>query len=81
MIPLVIENATHVFKPPRDYDGRKGNMQPLHVIQTEGCLVSRWEPSPNELAILNEGGSVELWVMGNKQPPVFIKVNKLVNDE
>lgn len=43
----------------------------LHVALIDGCYVSRWEPTPTELALLNAGGSVELWVMG-AQPPVML---------
>src|SRR6185312_6765932 len=60
MIPLRIVGATHVMIAPRGMEG-----------EVRGC-VSRWEPTPDELAILNAGGSVELWVMG-QQPPVALR--------
>jgi hypothetical protein len=43
----------------------------LHVAVVDGCCVSRWEPTPDELTLLNAGGSVELWVLGG-QPPVML---------
>lgn len=46
--------------------------QPLYAVVVQDCYVSRWEPTPDELAILMEGGSVELWVVG-MQPPVHIR--------
>ena len=67
MIPLRIAGATHVMNPP----GGKHDVRPLIVRQIEDCFVSRWEPTPGELAILNAGGSVELWVIGH-QPPVAL---------
>ncbi len=69
MIPLRIKDATHVFKAP---PGQEGEVRDLHVKVVDGCCVSRWEPTPRELEILNNGGSVELWVIGG-QPPVFLQ--------
>jgi len=53
--------------------GSEDTVLDLHVIIADGCSISRWEPTPDELAKLNAGGSVELWVIG-RQPPVFIGV-------
>lgn len=68
MIPLRIENATVIMRGPAGTDVRD-----LHVAVIDGCCVSRWEPTPDELATLQAGGSVELWVMG-QQPPVMLTV-------
>lgn len=70
MIPLRIEGATHIMKAP---PGKEGEVRDLHVLVTDGCCVSRWEPTPRELEALNRGGSIELWVMG-VQPPVMLAV-------
>lgn len=70
MIPLRIEGATHIMKAP---PGQEDTVRDLHVAVIDGCSVSRWEPTPDELATLNAGGSVELWVMGG-QPPVMLTV-------
>jgi hypothetical protein len=51
--------------------GHEDNVRPLHIAMIDGCSVSRWEPTPNELDLLILGGSVELWVMGG-QPPVML---------
>ncbi len=50
-----------------------GSVRDLHVVRIDGYCVSRWEPIPDELAILNRGGSVELWMMGT-HPPVALRV-------
>jgi len=60
--------------------GDEGSVRDLHVVITDGCCVSRWEPTPDELAKLNAGGSVELWVSG-RQPPVWIGVADYVGAE
>lgn len=70
MIPLRIEGATHIMLAP---PGKEGEVRDLHVLAQDGCCVSRWEPTPGELEVLNNGGSVELWVMGG-QPPVMLTV-------
>lgn len=48
------------------------NCTPLYVKQVDECFVSRFEPTPEELAVLNAGGSVELWIVGC-QPPIHIR--------
>lgn len=68
MIPLRIEGADYVKKAPPGYEKE---VRDLHVKVIDGCSVSRWELTPEELRVLVEGGSVELWVMG-AQPAVFI---------
>mgnify|MGYP000936494736 CR=1 FL=1 len=76
MLPLRIEGATVVMRAPKGMD----DCRDLHVRVIEGCYVSRWEPTPDELAALNAGGSVELWVVGG-QPPVALKVAEPARDE
>lgn len=38
------------------------------------CMVSAWEPTPEELAALNAGAKVMLRVVGSSHPPVMIYV-------
>ncbi len=65
MIPLKIEGADMRL------DGN-GTVRPLYVKIEDGCYISRWELTPEELEMLNQGGSVELWVDSSSHPPVFI---------
>jgi hypothetical protein len=74
MIPLRIEGATHIMAAP---PGRP-EVRDLHTRLVDGCYVSRWEPTPIELQMLNQGGPVELWVMGG-MPPVNIQVARKVD--
>lgn len=69
MIPLRITGATHVMHAPPGND----DVRDLHVRVEGGVYLSRWEPTPAELALLNAGGSVELAVLGG-QPTVSIAV-------
>lgn len=70
MIPLRHERATVVMRAPPG----QPEVRDLHVALIEDCSVSRWEPTPAELEILNAGGSVELWVQGRQPPVVLIAV-------
>jgi hypothetical protein len=36
------------------------------------AMVSCWEPTPAELAVLNNGGKVYLRIVGQGHPPVMI---------
>jgi hypothetical protein len=70
VIPLRHEQATITMTAPA---GHEAEVRPLHVAIIDGCSASRWGPTPEELTVLNAGGSVELWVMG-RQPPVMLTV-------
>lgn len=41
-----------------------------------GCaaMVSTFRPSPDELAVLNAGGGIDLAIMGRGMPPVAVNV-------
>jgi hypothetical protein len=67
MLSKVIPGYTTRLGPPEDMP----DCNPLFVRLVGPCLVSRWEPTPAELQLLVEGGSVELWVHG-QQPPVAL---------
>ncbi len=40
------------------------------------CMLSSWEPTPEELEALNAGGKVTLRVLGSGHPPVMLYVEK-----
>lgn len=67
MMPLHIAGANLILTSPST------DVRDLHVRVVDGHCVSRWEPTPAELAVLNAGGSVELWVAG-PHPPVMLTV-------
>ena len=50
----------------------------LAVTDTEvggaAAIASFWVPSPEELKLLNEGGTVALFVIGYGMPPVALSV-------
>lgn len=72
MIPRMIAGHTHrMTAPARERAEGEPHIRDLHVREIDGAFASAWEPTPDELAILNAGGSVVLWVMGG-QPPVML---------
>lgn len=38
------------------------------------CMFSVWEPTEEELKILNDGGKIQLGIMGVQHPPVLLLV-------
>ena len=42
------------------------------AVNGSHAVVSAWKPSPEELAALNEGGSVFLLCMGQTHPPILL---------
>jgi hypothetical protein len=72
MIPRRIAGATHHLGAPRGWNPETdGHCGVLPVRAVDGVCLSAWEPTPDELAILNAGGSVILQVAG-WQPPVML---------
>lgn len=49
---------------------------PITRMEADGhpAVVSFWKPTAEELAMLNAGGSVALWVLGQSMPPVSVEV-------
>lgn len=73
-----IEKADGVFGAPSDWkdDGTSCEGLPVRLIQTDQgpFLVSAWLPTPDELAKLNAGATVKLWVRGPGHPVVALSV-------
>ena len=70
MIPLPIAGATRVLAKDQEAYRR------LHIRDENhdgvNVMVSAWEPSPEQLKILNAGGKVVLMVIGTVHPPVAL---------
>lgn len=50
---------------------------PITRTECEGqpAIVSYWEPNAEELAALNAGSPIALWVIGQTMPPVALSVD------
>lgn len=76
MRPVRVAGQNADFSKPLDWDDKlDGECGSLPVrIGTDHrtrTMTSNWLPSPEELAVLNAGGVVELCCVGN-QPPVSV---------
>lgn len=78
MISRRIKGCTNTLGKPKGWDvSIQGNCVSLdiRVIPHEGSILceSAWEPTPEELQLLNSGGSLVLRIFGG-QPPVQLYV-------
>lgn len=79
MMPGVIEGWSDRYGAPLNWDeAENGRCGTLHVRRQvdDGTIwmVSKWEPTPAELALLVAGGGVELWVSAPQHPVVSLRV-------
>ena len=75
MKAALIEGATHNPGAPPGMEGNVGRL-PIRASRQEDVGIvceSAWKPSPEELAVLMDGGYVVLGVMG-WQVPVYLTV-------
>ena len=68
----------HVLGAPVGWDQKELPCSALPVTRVEQdgmpAMVSFWRPTAAELAALNKGGTVALWVYGVAHPPVAVGV-------
>lgn len=78
MIPAHVEHSTRTLGKPKDWDESKGPCMglPIRDLATPhgNCMVSAWTPSPAEVAAINRGEPVLLFVFGLCHPVVSIGV-------
>jgi hypothetical protein len=79
MNPQMIPNYTRVLNKPDNWDeSQLGECGALAVADCQDpdtklhYMVSAWKPTESELAALNEGGSVLLYVYGGVHPTVWV---------
>jgi len=74
MRPLAISKATRHLGPPAGVDREDcGNLMIRDLPSPLGNnMWSAWEPSAEELQILNTGGRVYLAIAGSAHPPVIV---------
>lgn len=85
MLTKLIQGATKNWGAPADWkpeQGVCGGLPAKVAITSAGPMwESAWEPTPEELKLLNEGGSIHLFVGAHPHPVVKLGVFKLVEDE
>lgn len=71
-----IANATRVMHAPADME----NCQPLAIcdidIEGNNVMLSAWLPTPEEVALMQAGQPVYLYIWGTSHPPVFVSVKR-----
>jgi len=71
MIPLRPLYATRVLADGQDEHHRLAIRD--DTINGVNYMTSLWEPTPAELEVLKQGGSVRLTIVGNTHPPVLVE--------
>lgn len=67
MTPMHFVGQSRVLEAPPGYDHEaNGECGGLPVMFTNGGCASVWKPSPEELAQLNAGGGIVIWLMGGQ---------------
>ena len=80
MLIARIPNATRVIGKSQGYLGLplrdEVRNTTVHGEQTP-CMVTAWEPTPDELERLNAGASVHLVIVGTQHPPCLLEVGEV----
>lgn len=85
MLIKVIEGFQRIWGAPSNWtpetQGHCGGL-PAKITETAAGYMweSAWEPTPEELKLLNEGGTIHLFVGANIHPVVAMSVEKLRED-
>lgn len=72
-----IPNATRVIGKSQGYLGLPLRDEVRNTTvdgPSTKCMVTAWEPTPDELERLNKGASVHLVIIGTSHPPVMVEV-------
>lgn len=84
MIPARIEGCTRALGAPKGWTPETtGACRGLPIRdEVNGdmlCMISAWEPLPDELAAIAAGAKIMLRVVGTSHPPVALYVGYLNN--
>jgi len=72
MIPLSPENTTRRIGKSQGYKGL--SVADIRLDTGEPAMVTIWQPTPQELAVLASGGNIRLTILGAAHPPVMVEV-------
>lgn len=78
MLIAMIEGVTRIIGKSQGYRGLPLRDEVITdpVNGQTPAMVSAWQPTPDELARLNAGASIHLWVLGTQHPPVLVEVGE-----
>lgn len=82
MLVLRIEGTTRTLGKQQGYMGLPVRDQIMQdgAGQQFPVMVSAWQPTPAELALLNAGASIHLGIVGAAHPPVLLTVGPAPTD-
>ncbi len=75
----MIEGATRIIGKSQGYLGLPLRDEAVDCTvggEATPCMVTAWQPTPDELARLNAGASVHLRILGTAHPPVMVEVGE-----
>jgi hypothetical protein len=72
MISLSPTNTTRRIGKAQGYNGL--SVADITLDTGHAAMVTLWQPTPSELAILAAGGNVKLTILGSAHPPVMVEV-------
>ncbi|MDJ1632687.1 hypothetical protein [Rhizobium rhizogenes] len=75
----MIEGATRIIGKSQGYLGLPIRDEAINcTVGGDGtpCMVTAWQPTPDELVRLNAGASVHLRLLGTAHPPVMVEVGE-----
>lgn len=83
MISARIEGATRRLGKSQGYIGLAVRDERINST-VDGpdtpCMVTAWEPTPDELASLAAGGLVYIRILGTVHPPILVEVGKSLGE-
>lgn len=77
MIVARIENATRVVGKSQGFLGlpvRDELINERVLGDNIPCMATAWEPTPDELVLLNAGAKVHVRIVGTQPPPMLVEV-------
>lgn len=75
MIPLRATGTTRKMAENQD-EYKTLAIQDVVLDSGHQAMVSKWEPTPAELEMLNRGGAVVLMILGTGHPPVHLSTQE-----
>lgn len=76
-----ISGATRVLGKSQCFLGLPIRDEMIEVAQWPGatpCMVTAWEPTPDELERLNRGAVIHVRIIGVEHPPIMVDVGEVV---
>ena len=80
MIIKHIRDATRILGKSQGYIGLPLRDETINSKVTGAntpCMVTAWEPTPDELIRLNAGAAIEIRIVGTAHPPIMVEVGSL----